>query len=275
MWHCQFTVLRNVAERSVETFNNHQVHEFQFRVSKVFQIGSKIYHFDRYVPKPEYSVIDTVEGSLIEFVKMMNDTDRKIWTQWRLYSEFVTSRNSIFVYGHKHLKYVDSKCANLGSGHFAEFPIHKQQLGTPIYWDSPISIRATVMMDTTKGGRYLIMIGVSGWGRKTRCRDDLFVFDLKSKMLKLQREMKHVYDGGLMMNNDPIRDELLAFGFVRGIFGKRKFESIPNCLIKLIGESYCNECIYLVKNRSNELEEMIKVDDIMNNALHSAQSQAV
>ena len=270
-FHSYVTGLTKVAEqtRTVQIFKNHPFNPSHFRTSKAFQIGSKTYHFDNInVRRAHYSVIDKVKRGHIKFFKMMDDTD--CTKHWTLCSEYITSRNSILVYGDRanRDKIADWTHRSFDySGHFAEFPINKQEFDAPIYWDSPISIRAAVMMGTTKDGRYLIMIGLSKRLRPEQYEQYLFVFDLNLKMLKLKRQMNHRYDGGLMMNNEPLRDELLACGFVRGTFGKRKFQSTPICLIKLIGKWYCNECIYLMKSRSNELEEMIEVDDIIKNAL--------
>ena len=72
----------------------------------------------------------------------------------------------------------------------------------------------------------------------------------------------------IMMDN-PDRDNLLVFGYIRDCFKKEEFKHIqqfPDYLIRLIGTWICNEWIHLIRLDGEEERGMhwkIRLDDIL------------
>merc|ERR1712113_758694 len=105
---------------------------------------------------------------------------------------------------------------------------------------------------------------------------NIFVIDLEmKKTLKYQHNSDddelHAICGAVMLGNDHSRDQVLAFGFIRGSWKEKGFEQLqdmPCYLMEMIGKWYCNETIYFMDiDRNINLEKhQIKVDQIINNA---------
>lgn len=76
------------------------------------------------------------------------------------------------------------------------------------------------------------------------------------------------YCGAVITWNDPCRNEIITFGFVKRAYKEPQFQELqmlPRYLIQMISKWFCNEKVTLVE-RNGDFER-IDVDEILNAAV--------
>lgn len=167
-------------------------------------------------------------------------------------SQYQRSRNSIILFGYAPWTSISSSTVP----RFSEFDIATNQRQN---LDCPCDLEDVKFMNSTKDGRYLIVIGHFE-SRKLH----YFVYDYKlNRGFKSERSLKKC-KGAVMIDDDPATDEILTFGFVNDSFKHKEFrntQKLSHRLIRLIGRWFCRERVCLM------IEDlwftMVQVDNII------------